>query len=364
MSLTLVPQLLTNSGMTCAKACLKRYFFTYVLGLRPVRESGALGFGRNFHGGAEAFSNTAEGDFDGAVLEAIQVATAGYDVVPEWVTDLLDWTVQRATLERLLHAYFLRYRDDGLKVISVERQFELPLVNPDTGAESKTFRLAGKIDRIVQLPDGRLAVLETKTTSSSLDDGSDYWARLRLDSQISLYVYAARQLGFDVATVLYDVVRKPEIGVLRATPAEKRKFTKEGRLYANQRDKDETPAEFAERLSADIASRPDFYFARREIPRLDSDLAEAQAERWQQAQLLRDCQRLKRWFRNTGACLHPYRCPYTEICFTGAKPEQSLPLGFVRIENVHPELIGGNTDGNSRNTQAAADANSTTPTAD
>jgi hypothetical protein len=329
------------------------------MGLRPIRESMPLRLGAAFHLGAELLAPVFEAaaqrapeesaePVENKACEAIRRATQSYSTVPYWCQDLLEWAVERVTVERLLHAYFLRYQGDGLKTIATEQEFCLPLINPETGADSPLWRLAGKIDRIVQLPDGRLAVLETKTSSSSLDDGSDYWARLRLDSQISLYYYAARQLGYEVQTVLYDVVRKPLIDVMRATPLEKRKFTKDGRLYANQRDRDETPDEFAERLTSDIAARPEFYFARKEIPRLEADLAEAQAEWWQQAHLLRECQRTGRWFRNTQSCLQPFRCEYCEICFTGARPEESIPTGFRRVENVHPELRGESSDGASQ----------------
>jgi RecB family exonuclease len=328
--------------MACAKMCLKRHFYAYEVGLRPARDGDAITIGKAFHVGLETFSGSAASEFDAAVLDALKAADT---FMSSCSADPYDTAIHRVIAQRLLHAYLMRYREDGLNVVAVEREFNLPLVNPDTGAESRTFCLAGKIDRIVELPDGRLAVMETKTTSIALDDGSDYWARLRLDSQISLYVYAARTLGFDVQTVLYDVTRKPAIAPLRATPSEKRRYTRDGKLYGNQRERDETPDEFAERLTSDIASRPEFYFARREIPRLEADLTEAQAEWWQQAHLLRDCQRSGRWFRNTSSCLQPYRCPYTEICFAGAHPEDSVPSGFVQTDNIHPELKGANSDG-------------------
>ncbi len=43
--------------------------------------------------------------------------------------------------------------------------FDIALVNPETGRPSTNWRLAGVIDRIVRLPDGRLALMEYKTTS-------------------------------------------------------------------------------------------------------------------------------------------------------------------------------------------------------
>lgn len=330
--------LLTHSSMAAAKSCLRRYQYSYVLGIRRAHDEQPLRMGSAFHLGAELLSvpNVTEEQ----ALAAVQKATAGYEIVPDWVQEPLDWSIEAVTVQRLLMGYWLRYQNDGLETVKAEIEYDLPLVNPETGYPSQTFRLAGKIDRIVKLPDGRLAVLETKTTGGSIQDGADYWERLRLDSQISLYVYAARQLGYDVSTVLYDVVRKPLLDVRRATPQEARKYTKTGALYANQRDRDETPEEYAERLSADLAERPDFYFARREIARLEADIQEAQAEWWQQAQMLRDCTRLGRWFRNTNSCLHPYRCEFAELCFSGARPEEALPPGFKRVENLHPELKG------------------------
>jgi hypothetical protein len=51
---------------------------------------------------------------------------------------------QLARAEALLFGYHARWIDDVEKydVIAVESEFRAPLVNPATGAESKTFRLA------------------------------------------------------------------------------------------------------------------------------------------------------------------------------------------------------------------------------
>jgi RecB family exonuclease len=349
--------LLTNSRMSCARACLRRHQWSYELGVRPIREHDALRMGSVFHLGAEllqpAFGMAATATPDdpqpgsqqaeAEALNAIYQAVSQYERPAPWCQDaegVYEWQVEGETVKALLLAYFFRYRGERITTLAAELAFDLPLVNPQTGHESRLWRLAGKIDRIVGLPDGRVAVLETKTTGQSLDDASDYWTRLRLDGQLSLYVYAARQLGYPVETVLYDVVRKPEIQPARATPPEKRKYRKDdGKLYAGQREQDETPAEFGVRLNQDILARPEFYFARKEIPRLDADLNEAQAEWWQQARLLRDCQIAGRWFRNPNSCLMPFRCDYWNLCSSGVRPETgNVPAGYQRVANVHPEL--------------------------
>ena len=329
--------LLTNSRMSCAKACLRRHQYAFELGIRPARVSEALGIGTAVHAGLEAFAKAA-GTFEERQAAALSAVTALYDPVPEAIQDLNAWAIQRVRSERLVHAYLCRYQNDQLEVVAAELIFQLPLVNPETGAASRTFALGGKLDKIVKLSDGRLAVLETKTTGDPINEGSDWWAKWRLDSQVSLYWYAARQLGYDVSCVLIDAVGKPLIRQSLATPVENRKFKKDGTLYANQREADEPVPEFADRYSECLATEPERYFARREVPRLEADIFEAQAEWWQMGQMLHDCQRQGRWFRNTGSCLHPYPCQYRELCWSNCNVETSLPASFIHVLDVNPEL--------------------------
>lgn len=209
----------------------------------------------------------------------------------------------------------------------------------------------------MRLRDGRLAVMEHKTTGDSIDSGSDYWLRLRIDHQISLYMLAAKELGHDVQTVLYNVIRKPSIApkqiplldsngikivedengmrVMKkdGTPRESGDAEKGYKL----KQRIEAPDEFGQRLAADIIARPEFYYARQEIPRLTADLDEFRWELWQQAQAIREAQRANRWIRNSGACLSMGRCPYLNVCHNGLSTDE-LPAGFVRVANIHPEL--------------------------
>ena len=140
------------------------------------------------------------------------------------------------------------------------------------------------------LEDGRIAVREFKLLGDDISQDSDLSRRLRIDHQISLYVYAARQLGFKVDTVLYDVTRKPiikptviplvdELGVnIILDGAGERVKTQKG-TWRTTADKEKgfvlqsrnmTASEWGEKLTDDICSRPEFYFARVEVPRLDS----------------------------------------------------------------------------------------------
>ena len=305
-------QLVTHSRLAALRSCPRRHYYRYELGLSRIRTNDALRFGGGFHCGLEARNS----GLDEAA--AIEKATAGYQQIPHWA-DPIDWAVERQTLSQLLAGHFWRYSADDLQFVAVEQSFYTPLVNPGSGHASRLFVLAGKIDAIVKLPDGRLAVLEYKTAGEDLSPDSDYWLRLRCDPQISFYVTAARAIGFNVSTVLYDVTRKPTI-----------------RLR-----KDESPEKYGVRLLADIGQRPDYYFARREVPRLEDELAEFRLELWQQAAQLRDAQRAGRWFRNVGRLSCGY-CAFANLCLNSIQVNPDAPpAGYQILADVHPELSLG-----------------------
>lgn len=311
---------LTSTRLSTMRRCLRQHYLRYELGLARDREDAALRIGSAFHKGLEA----RHGGLDRE--RAVAAAIDGYDAMPDWA-NATAWQVERETVAAMLEGHFWRYGNDDVEYIAVERTFELPLIDPATGIASPTFTVAGKIDAVVRLPDGRIAVLEYKTSGEDIGRDAEYWLRLRIDPQISLYVLAARALGFDAATVLYDVTRKPTIRLRR----------------------DETPTQFGERLRTDIGDRPDYYFARREIPRLEQDLAEHQPEVWQQAralvghrdraeQLGRDAQHA--WFRNVGRFTCG-TCSFADLCLQSIAVDPTgtvAPSGFRFLSNVHPEL--------------------------
>ena len=345
--------LLTHSRMSCAKNCMRRHYYKYELGLRREQTATALRFGSAYHAALEQY------DINGGDMDAcIATLNTQYADVPAWA-DADEWHTEREQVAWLFAGHCHRYADDGFEVVATEQVFDLPLVNPDTGGTSTVWRMAGKIDRIVRLPDGRLAVQEYKTCGTDISPDSDYWARLRIDQQISLYMLAAQRLGYDVQTVIYDVTRKPTIQP-RSIPivdqdGHKVVFEADGsRAYlANGKPRQsgdaakgltlqsrlEAPAEYGVRLAGDIATRPEHYYARQEIPRLDADLGEFAHELWQIAAMLRESRTHGRWFRNTSACQQFGRCEYFEICTNGGNPEQDgAPAGFGFSRTAHPEL--------------------------
>lgn len=317
---------LTHSRLRAARKCARLERLAYVDGWRPVEEAEALSFGRLWHTAMEAWWLSCQ---SGAVpdLDAALAAISGHG------RDA--WTQVR--VEELLRGYHARWAGETLTVVGVEETFDAPLINPATMQPSRTWRLAGRIDARAESATGRRLVVEHKTTSEDISPAADYWLRLQMDHQLSIYMIGAESLGWMPDGCLYDVVLKPALRPLMATPVEARKITRDGRLYANQREVDETADEYRARVRTAIETDPDRYYQRREIPRTESQIAEFLADAWVQAQSMRDAHRLGRAPRNPDAC-HQYGvCPYWLCCSTGSDPSD-YPGVYRRLDDVHPEL--------------------------
>ncbi|MEZ6008799.1 MAG: PD-(D/E)XK nuclease family protein [Planctomycetota bacterium] len=319
--------LLTNSRLRTWRDCKRRHRLLYLDGWRPRREDDAVSFGRLAHLGLEGWWKAAP---EQRLYEAmLRISGRAHDLF------------QEAAVRELLRAYDERYAGtmEGYDVLAVEATFTAPLLNPETGAASRTFLLAGKVDGIVrERATGRVLLLEHKTTSEAIEDATtSYWRRLAMDGQVSHYYVGAESLGHRVEGCLYDVLLRPRLKPLKATPEASRKYTKDGRLYAAQREVDETPEEYAARLRADIAEAPAKYFQRREVPRTEDDLRDYLFDAWAEARAMREAELAARSPRNPEACHRFGQCAFWDSCANGLRLED-YPEQFERVHDVHPEL--------------------------
>jgi hypothetical protein len=318
--------LLTNSRLKTARACSRLDWLKYELGYRALVTVDALRFGTLLHLVLEAWWKARQEERLERALAALEGAEA----------DPFD----RARASALITGYHHRWIDEPYEALVLEAEFCTPLRNPATGRPSKVWQLAGKLDGAVRnTRDGRQLILEHKTASGDISPGSEYWRRLRMDGQVSAYYVGAESMGLDVSGCLYDVVGKPGIRPLKATPHASRKYTKTGELYANQRETDETPEEFHARLLEDIAADPSRYYQRGEVVRLDSELEDARFDTWQLAQQIHEANKAGRHPRNPEACTSYGRtCEFFDACTGAASLEDTTR--FVQSDDVHPELSG------------------------
>jgi hypothetical protein len=382
------------TSIAAFKACPTRYRLGYVEALRLAVEPQPLRFGTAWHRGLEILSMPVgtlvqvDPSFEGAPPDpitednrlalAVELATSVYTTIPDG-QDPTDWAVEREVLANALVAYHWLYNgDDAYETVATELEFDLPLVNPETGHATPNFRRVGKIDRIIRHKGtGRLLIQENKSTARPIDSGSTYWDRLRKDTQSKFYICAARDInlpgtegkadgtsGTDVSGLLHDVFRKPAISPSKLTQAETATFIASGE-YCGQKfsvsvaadgsvavdewmsevfpgaepkpKKDgtvtprpfairETPAMFGARLLADMtgntealpdAKGPEHYFARREVAFTDAELLSFQHQVWALQRNMSEMERTGFYWENENQCeaTGSFKCPYCPICY-------------------------------------------------
>lgn len=160
----------------------------------------------------------------------------------------VDGATGKGHLSVLLDVAQHSYRDlygtpekSDIKVLALEHKWEIPF---------KHGTLVGVFDAIIEYR-GRTLVVESKTTRSPIHDKGNwpafYFTKLDLDLQTGLYVWAARELGYDVDSVLYDVTRIPN-----TEPG------KDGR----KKIPGESLAEFESRIRVEVLNNQDMYHKR------------------------------------------------------------------------------------------------------
>jgi hypothetical protein len=374
-------QLATISRMRAFRACARYHHLNYVERLESVDddEGVAIAFGNAGHRVLETWwGNLHRSDLaDGDLLRMCLMQCDADDEIRDTLTEH-----QRAALKAVIAGYHLRWYEASLRydVLHVEVAFRTVLRNPATGRPLKGWDQGGKMDVIVRdRESGQVLVIEHKFSGEDVSPGSVYWQRLRVDGQISIYLDGARTLGYDVAGCIYDVIARPAQKPKKATPIERREYTKgkgckvcrvkageQGRgylelsggrvpcaactespgweeaprLYKDQRLEDETPAEYGIRVAEAIAENPLGYFGRGDVVRFDEEAEDARLDVYETVLAMRESMRTGRAPRNTDACTRLYGrvCPFLSICSREASLDD--PAKYRRREHQHPELVG------------------------
>lgn len=304
--------ILTASRMASLMKCPRQHFWQFEIGLRKDVDAPALRFG-------SAWARAMESRWKGASYdEAFKFAVPEENPFDE---------LTLATLAAMLQGYYDYWASDPVSGMMPELKFEREI--------GLGWKVAGVMDSI-GLIDGRETLIEHKTTSDSLAPDSDYWTRLRFNLQILQYASEAMELGHEISQVFYDVVRKPSIRPKNVGKGEAKHV--------------ETPDEFGERLLADIKERPDFYFARREIPILHDDVQDfLELRETLRAQI--EFHRMRTWSRHVSSDTCDF-CPYASFCLQNAKIDlEHPPFGFS-VKPLNPELNRPNESTSPKQTES------------
>lgn len=362
--------IVTQSQLGVLQICPYKHYLSYEKLIRPTTKRENFQIGHIIH---KYLEYRAKGDTD-AVGKALALLDNGL-------------TLMRPVVIAMLSAYEWMWakRDEKTEVLAVELEFKLPIPLTD-------HHVAGKIDEIIRTPDGKTILVEHKTAREDVSAVSSYWQRRELDLQTTLYFWAAKQLGYDVQYVLYDVIRVPTLKPRRLSIVETRHLIDTGEYRTSvipgeepiiisknllvevpdhfidhfiptERDAppyylinkeiaevdekksgitiNETPTMYGQRVMHTMVKRHGDYLARRELPRGERDCE------WVK-NLLRELVWTLEWRWDNGvfeqnpkACHIPYTCEYWPLCSNRFDPESDeLPSDFRIAETQHEELEG------------------------
>ena len=329
---------LTYSALNTFRNCPRKYKHRYIDNLRPRMKVESLSFGSVIHSAIELWYRSVNDA--NRLWKAIDFIDSSF---PERATDenqMASWHLARA----MFAGYASRYPTEDFTIIEVEKTFSGQIRNPDTGHCSQTFVMAGKADAIVQLHDG-MYLLEHKTAASI--DGN-YLDKLWTDTQIALYSYYLRELGYPIVGIIYNVLLKSRLkqspgetqDEYEARHAELAAKNKSGKSTA-KRQMPETNEEFQGRLAA-WYSKPDA-FHREFIYLSEERLAMLQDEVWEITQQYLDARRRGKWLLNTSSCFSYQRpCEYLSYCQSGFNP--NVAENLFEITLPHEELNSIDSD--------------------
>ena len=303
----------------CRKACEWRY----------LQHLAPLAFGSVIHGCLECWHQHQDLNRVIAFIDRTYPECAGDE------KQRADWHLATA----MMTGYASRYPGEDFEVVALEKTFEGNIINPATGASSRSFTLAGKVDGIVR-QDGKYFLLEHKT-ASQIDSG--YLERLWTDFQIRLYAwYVEKALGWRISGVVYNILAKAKLrqrqgeteAEYEARCAELIANSKTGKTSA-KRKIPETDAEFQERLVEWYAQPDAFHRELLYIPRDRFDTL--RAELWELTRSFLDARRRGVFYQNTSQCFTYGRpCPYFALCRSNGSP--NVIENFYRHEAPHTEL--------------------------
>lgn len=171
---------LSYSQIETFRLCPLHYKLRYILGI-PTPQSASLSFGTSIHG---------------ALKDFYQLHTGGEKVDKKTLIDFLTRNWRREGYDNKQYEEDMKHRGEeylsyffdheyhaDTNVIALEQPFTVPVT-----VDGKTIKIGGKIDRIDQLPDGKLEIIDYKT--GRLQSKREVDANL----QLSMYAIAASEL--------------------------------------------------------------------------------------------------------------------------------------------------------------------------
>lgn len=304
------------SAQRCLMKCPRKFEIEYVRRWQPETTALELLIGTAFH-------------------EFLNARRKGLVFDPEALYEAME-TYEQARVSALVIAYQKHYENDDLVFKGSEVEFNKRLF-----PRSRTL-VHGFIDGLAEM-DGKLYLVENKTTSDDISPESDYWLRLRHDPQIHAYAWACPKKTYGV---IYDVVRKPALRV-NAIPqldelglkividqaTGERAINKNGTPRQSGGEgyevlsRPEEPFEYCQRMVDAMLEEPDKYFARREVPVLSDGIERWLRDMFAADDLARSMHSRRYYPRNIDRWTCGM-CPHQGLCLANGELPAAIPAGY------------------------------------
>ncbi len=381
---------MSASAIGALKACPYQHYGKYVIGVRKDEVTEGQRIGSNWHEIQDVkarkpesvcvpCANLGKNDPDCPVCEGtgflpknmmeavMRVLHKAYEHIPTGM-DLEKIDKERTVLLYSLSGYEWCYQEDEVEVLARELKFSHRLLSSN-GRALPDVVVDGIIDKLVRFR-GTPAVMEHKSTTSSLDNDSSFWAHLNLDVQTTLYIDAAQQMQLNgelepygikatdplINTILYDAWHKPGISPKFISQKDSKEFVETGKYCGQEFDVNdgfsdmddmhyvngvvaeikpgkkegtfairETHDMYGARLLEDIVTKPDFYFARKELSKTTDEMDRFRREMLSIYYDIRNKERTNSFYHNEKQCEATYKCDYIEQCYNGIELDPDNP---------------------------------------
>lgn len=289
---------LSQSLITTFQTCPRKFLYK-VNGYRSASKSGTFLFGNIVH---EALDKL----YSGVAIQWNMFELNFQKNKPQIFEGIDPQQIETdfAMAEIVIDEYCKRYTDDFTekKFVGVEEEFE---------TEFQSVKLRGKKDGKCVIA-GKKWLMEHKTKSRISEDS--LMKKLAFDFQ-NLFYMTCDEIDNkeELAGVLYNVIRKPQL--------------KQGK---------KTLAEFCQRVREDIQSRPDFYFMRWEVPYTKVDKKQFRKELEQKICTIEEVIADNFFYKCENACDGMFSCEYLDNCAADNFK------GLTKTKDIFPELDNTN----------------------
>ena len=327
---------LTYSSTSSFKNCRKKYQFSYIDKITPKQSPLYFTVGGAVHLGLELHYS---GNDYTTCIDAITSYMYEREPSSDDIDGMAKFEKALLLVQKMFSRYIEHYSHEPFEIVEVEKEFTVPIINPETGHASRNFQLMGKVDGIIK-ENGKYWILEHKT-ASTIDN--NYIKALTMDTQSLCYLEAIqRDMGIQIQGILYNVLLKD----FPKPP----KVLKSGKLStaSNQKTSPELFMESIDSLGLDKDDYIDYieflvenrkqYFYREYLTFSKKHIDEWRNEIWDLQKDISNAKNKDMYYKNSANCVSVYgSCPYFDIC-SSLDEQAVIDQSFIVKESAHEEL--------------------------